>query len=242
MINFRQSRNLAARPCGGRFHASRDAASARSRILILLASWLALVTPLRADNPPTYLFQWGSSGSGTASLNLPQGIAVDSSNNVYVADTVNYRVEKFDRSGNYLTQWGSSGTSNGQFDNPSGIAVDSSNNVYVVEKTIIAFRSSTATAIYLTQWGSPGSGNGQFVYPYGIAVDSSNNVYVIDQGNYRIEKFDSNGNYLTQWGSYGSGNGQFYSLRHCGGQQQQRLCGRLMTTTALRNSTATAII
>ena len=212
MISFHQSQKLAARPRGGWFHASRDAASARSRILILLASWLALATTLRADNPPTYLFQWGSAGSGNGQFEFASGVAVDSSNNVYVADTVNDRVEKFDRSGNYLTQWGSSGTGNGQFDYPSGIAVDSRNNIYVVDGRNRRVQKFTSSGIYLTQWGSSGSGNGQFVYPYGIAVDSSNNFYVSDQGDSDIEKFDSSGNSLTQWGSSGSGNGQFYAL------------------------------
>ena len=90
-------------------------------------------TPLRADNPPTYLTQFGSAGSGNGQFEYPLGIAVDSSNNVYVADSDNNRVEKFDRNGNYLTQWGSLGSGNGQFIDPVGIAVDSSNNVYVTD-------------------------------------------------------------------------------------------------------------
>src|SRR5271154_760996 len=92
-------------------------------VLLLLAGWLAIVTPLRADNPPTYLFQWGSSGSGSGQVSDPFSVAVDSSNNVYVVDQGNQRVEKFDSHGNYLTQWGS--------ESLSGVAVDSSNNVYV---------------------------------------------------------------------------------------------------------------
>jgi tripartite motif-containing protein 71 len=59
---------------------------------------------------------------------------VDNSNNVYVTDFNNDRVEKFDNNGNYLTQWGSEGTGNGQFETPQGVAVDSSGNfIYVVD-------------------------------------------------------------------------------------------------------------
>ncbi len=54
--------------------------------------------------------------AATASSISPRVIAVDSSNNVYVADSGNYRVEKFDSNGNYLTQWGSYGSGNGQFE------------------------------------------------------------------------------------------------------------------------------
>jgi tripartite motif-containing protein 71 len=60
-----------------------------------------------------------------------EGIAVDSSGNVYVADTNNNRIQKFDSNGRFLTTWGSKGSGNGQFDYPGDIAVDSSGNVYV---------------------------------------------------------------------------------------------------------------
>jgi tripartite motif-containing protein 71 len=99
----------------------------------VLAGWLAVATPLRADNPPTYVFQWGGYGGGNGQFDYPAGVAVDTSNNVYVADLSYDRVQKFDSNGNYLTQWGSSGSGNGQFDGSYSIAVDSSNNVYVTD-------------------------------------------------------------------------------------------------------------
>ena len=175
--------------------------------LILLAGLLALVTPLRADNPPTYLFQINPSA-------VPRGfqaagVAVDSSNNVYVTDEKNIRVVKFASNGTYLSQWGSAGTNNGQFENPGGIAVDGSNNVYAGDFVNDRVEKFDSNGNYLTKWGSFGSGNGQFNLPEGVAVDRSNNVYVVDLSNDRVEKFDSNGNYLTKWGSFGSGNGQF---------------------------------
>ena len=94
--------------------------------LFLLAGLLASVTPLRAQNPPTYVFQWGGYGSGNGQFFYAEGVAVDSSNNVYVADNRNARVEKFTSSGTYLTQWGNEGSGAGKFDGPQGIAVDSS--------------------------------------------------------------------------------------------------------------------
>src|SRR5208337_4546480 len=111
----------------------------------------ALVTPLRADNPPTYLTQFGSAGTGNGQVLYPEYIAVDSSNNVYVADSSNFRVEKFDRNGNYLTQWGSLGSGNGQFGYPSGIAVDNSNNVYVTDRSHNRVEKFTSSGTYLTQ-------------------------------------------------------------------------------------------
>jgi DNA-binding beta-propeller fold protein YncE len=178
-------------------------------LLLLLAGLPALVTPLRADNPPTYLFQIDS--SAVPDVFYPSYVARDNSNNIYVSDAFNNhnRVLKLAGNGNYLTQWGGLGSGNGQFDFPEGIAIDSSNNVYVVDSSNSRIEKFDGNGNYLTQWGSFGTGNGQFEYPVGIAIDSSNNVYVADANNERVEKFDSNGNYLTQWGGAGGGNGQF---------------------------------
>jgi DNA-binding beta-propeller fold protein YncE len=170
--------------------------------LFLLADLLAVATPLRADNPPAFLFQWGSQGTNNGQFATPFGVAIDSRANVYVTDINNVRIEKFDRNGNYLIHWGG-------FSAPYGIAVDHSNNVYVSDLVNDFIKKFDSNGNYLTQWGSFGGGNGQFANPSGIAIDSSNNVYVSEEGNDRVQKFDSNGNYLTKWGSQGNGNGQF---------------------------------
>ncbi len=228
-------------------------------MLILLAGLLAIVAPLRAESPPTFVFQidssavlygfspgfvaldasnnvyvtddlynlnnrvvkftaggvylsqWGGNGSGNSQFSYPQGIAVDSSNNVFVVDTANNRIEKFDANGGYVTQWGGSGSGSGQFDYPQGVAVDSSNNVYVTDAENYRVDKFNGNGVLIGEWGSEGNGTGQFSNPTGIAVDSGNNVYVVDRGNARVEKFDENGNFLALWGSPGSGDGQFES-------------------------------
>ena len=50
---------------------------------------------------------------------------------MYVADSGNNRVQKFDSNGNFISKFGTYGTGDGQFINPVDIAVDSSDNVYV---------------------------------------------------------------------------------------------------------------
>jgi len=168
-------------------------------------------------NPIT---QWGSIGSGNGQFNgdtMGFGIAVDNTGAyIYVVDTGNNRVQKFDTNGNYISQWGTAGTGNGQFNGPNWVAVDNTGSIYVSDNGNDRIQKFDSNENYISQWGTSGSGSGQFsLYDGGgsaggIAVYNAGSVlYVADTGNNRIQKFDLNGNYLLQWGSLGTGNGQF---------------------------------
>jgi hypothetical protein len=150
------------------------------------------------------------SGSADGEFSGPGGIAINSTDYIYVVDSGNSRVEIFNSAGTYQSQFGSPGTGNGQFTGLSDIAFDSSDNIYVVDSgnRIQKFNSA---GIYISQFGSSGSGNGQFNFPYSIELDSSDNIYVTDLNNNRIQKFSSAGIYQGELGSYGTGNSQFDS-------------------------------
>ena len=159
-----------------------------------------------AAQPPIYLTQWGSLGSGDGQFREPAGVATDAAGDVYVADAGNARVQKFTGTGTYLIQWGTLGYGDGQFVYPFDVATDG--DVYVADYGN-RIQKFSATGTYLTQWGTYGSGNGQFNGSTGVATDATGNVYVADYFNNRIQKFTSTGTYVTQWGSQGSGDGQF---------------------------------
>jgi DNA-binding beta-propeller fold protein YncE len=143
------------------------------------------------------------------------GVAVDSSGNVYVADTGNDRVQKFTNTGTFIRKWGSfcdvfgGNVCNGQFDGPRGIAVDSSGNVFVGDTGNDRIQKFSNTGNFIRKWGTSGSGNSQFGEIEGVAVDSSGNVFVADTYNHRIQKFSNTGTFIRKWGSLGTGNGQF---------------------------------
>ena len=147
-------------------------------------------------------------------FSAPSRAATDASNNVYVTDSGNSRVQKFSSTGTFLSKFGTLGTGNGQFlvGSALGIAVDSAGNIYVVDKLSNRVQKFNSAGVFVSTWGSLGTANGQFNAPTGIAVDpSSGNVYVADTGNNRIQKFTSSGAYVTQWGSAGVGDGNFAS-------------------------------
>jgi tripartite motif-containing protein 71 len=170
-------------------------------LVALLAVVLAgvMIPAVAGARGPTLLYEWGNFGTGDGEFIAPQGVAVDGSGNVYVADCDNPRIQKFDSGGGYFAQWGTSGSGNGQFASPIGVAVDAGGNVYVADNNNHRIQKFTSDGTYLTQWGSEGTGDGQFNHPCGVAVGPSGSVYVTDRHNYRIQKFSSSGTYLTQW-------------------------------------------
>jgi DNA-binding beta-propeller fold protein YncE len=164
-----------------------------------------------------FSFWWGSHGSGEGQFDNPAGIAVNSHGSVFVADTDNNRIQKFNSEGHFIRTWGSLGTGNGQFDGPFGVAVDPEGFVYVAERDNHRIQKFTNTGEFVTSWGSFGSENGQFKNPTDIAVlshpasESLGTLWVSDPGNSRIQVFHVNGSFSTKWGSFGSGNGQFHT-------------------------------
>lgn len=158
---------------------------------------------------PTFTLAWGSEGGGSGQFNEPGGIAADAAGNLYVVDTFNHRVQKFDSGGNFLLTWGSVGSGNGQFGQPTGIAVDTAGNVYVADTFNHRVQKFDSSGNFLLAWGSNGTGSGQFAGLLDAAIDAAGNVYVSDAGNDRVQKFDPGGSFLLAWGSPGSGSGQF---------------------------------
>ena len=148
---------------------------------------------------------WGSLGADDGRFNNPTGIAVDGEGNVYVADTRNDRIQKFDSTGAFLLKWGSEGSGDGEFYSPQDIALDADGNVYVVDSSRIQVFDSNGT--FIRKWGSYGTGEEQLQSPRSIAFDADNNAYVIAGGG--IKKFDSDGSFRTAWGALGTYDGEF---------------------------------
>ncbi len=158
--------------------------------------------------------------AASSSLQTPSGAAVDSSGNVYIADTSNHRVRRVDASTGNISTIAGTGTAgntgdgaaatSATLDSPRAAAVDASGNVYIADTgnnrirrvdtsgNIAAF-AGTGTV------GSTGDGgaatSATLSNPRGVAVDASGNVYIADTSNHRVRKVDaSTGNISTVTG------------------------------------------
>jgi sugar lactone lactonase YvrE len=149
----------------------------------------------------------GSSGSadgiGTAAnFNEIQGLAVDKSGNLYVADTGNHKIRKISPTGVVSTLAGAdtSGSVDGagataRFNSPQGIAVDSSGNVYVADTANNKIRKISTAGVVATLAGTglPGATNGPtheagFYQPTGVTIGKKGEIYIHDSGNGQIRK------------------------------------------------------
>jgi hypothetical protein len=158
---------------------------------------------------PVATFGTGTAGSSIGQLSSPKGVGVDTSANVYVADSANNRVLKLTSSLVYSASW--DGTVSGTaFSNPADVAAYKNLDVYVLDNGNARVVELTTAGAYVTQWGSVGISTGQFTNPGFLTVDQTNgNVIVSDTGNARVQIFTSSGALVTAFGSRGSGNAQF---------------------------------
>ncbi len=156
----------------------------------------------------TYVSSFGSFGSATGKFSHPTGIAEDSKGNIWVVDTSNRRLQKFDSTGKYLTSFGVLGMGNGQFKRPTDVAIDSSGNLWVTDSGNNRVQKFSEAGAYLSQFGTVGTATGQFKEPEGIDIDSSGNIWVADTYNGRVQAFDNKGKFIRVVGSKGTAEGQ----------------------------------
>ena len=161
----------------------------------------------------TYRETWGTPGSGdgefeflsTASpFSRPYGdIAFDAEGNIYVADTGNFRVQKFAPDRTFLGPGAAKGTSEGQFLAPSGIAIGANGVVYVSDEARSDVQMFDRDGQYLGTIGELGTADGQFTIPGGVTVDAGGDVWVADWSGRRIQRFTSSGDWVDTWGKPG---------------------------------------
>jgi len=158
------------------------------------------------------VYEIGLTGTGEADFNLPSSIDIDSNSNIYIVDTNNNRIQKFDAKGTFLTEFGSD-----KLLYPGGVAVTDSGDVYVADKghhRILKYSTDGTFQGEISNSGdSDGDGEidagselGEFDRPEAIDVSTDGQyVCVADPNNSRIQIYDGS-DWTEITGYYISGN------------------------------------
>jgi sugar lactone lactonase YvrE len=155
----------------------------------------------------------GFSGDGglaaAAQLDLPTALAVDTSGDLYFADSANHRIRRIDAISDRMSTVIGNGTQGfsgddglaiaAAIDSPAGLAVDSAGNIYLADTHNQRIRRiDAATQTITTSAGSGAfgfSGDGSAVtalaLPQGLSLDSADNLYLADRANHRIRRIDA---------------------------------------------------
>jgi len=155
---------------------------------------------------------FGFSGDGAAAiaaqLDAPTGVAIDGSNNLYIADQSNNRIRKVNVAGDISTFAGTGvsgfsgdgGTAtSAKLFNPIGVAVDASSNVYIADLDNNRIRKINTLGDISTIAGTGVAGfsgdgglaiNAKLNLPTGVSIDASGSLYIADQSNHRIRKIE----------------------------------------------------
>lgn len=165
----------------------------------------------------------GSSGSedGTgqaARFNYPEGVAVDGSGTLYVADSGNCTIRKITPGGEVTTLAGMAGVydfaegtgTEARFDYPTGIAMHSSGDIYVADSYNGVLRKVTPAGVVSSFVGMPLSYGGQdgtgsaarFRSCAGVALDAAGNFYIVDDRNHNVRKVTPEGVVTTVAGQF----------------------------------------
>ena len=120
---------------------------------------------------------------------LPSFVAVDKDGNVYVTDTLNFRVEIFDADGNFITQFGKHCDAPACFARPKGIAVDSDGHIWVADTGLDVLQAFNREGQLLGFVGMHGNLLGQFSELVGVYIDKNNRMFTSEQYPGRVQMF-----------------------------------------------------
>ena len=173
-------------------------------------SFLGIITTLAGDG--NFSFSGDGGPATSASLGDPEGVAVDTSGNLYIADTQNLRIRKVSSSDGTISTVAGSGqfkfagddapATSASLNNPSGVAVDPSGNLYIADEFNNRIRKVSPGGIITTvagdgMFGFSGDGgpgtSARLDSPKGVALDAAGNLYIADTDNGRIRKVTPDG-------------------------------------------------
>jgi RHS repeat-associated protein len=173
----------------------------------------AVTTSIYPDPYMVKSSEFGATGSGNGQLNAAEGIATDASGNVWVADTMNHRIEKFSATGTFIAAYGKAGSGSEELGLPWGLSIDNRGDVWITDKgnkRVTALSPSTGKFLGSFTTESTPVGISVIPDPY---ISGEYLIYVSEENNHISAHVGTGPSGARLWalpyGSTGSGQGQF---------------------------------
>lgn len=144
------------------------------------------------DSAGSVVKRIGERGAGPGQFNYPTNVALDRAGYLYVADSLNFRVQVLGPAPAYepVRQIGSKGDMPGYFSQPKGVALDPEGHLYVVDANFEAVQVFDTDGRLLMSFGHEGAGIGEFWLPAGMFIDPQGRIWIADTHNSRVQVFD----------------------------------------------------
>ena len=118
---------------------------------------------------------WMISGTEDGEFDAPQGVTLDQQGNIYVADTGNHRIQKFDSQGGFLMAFGSFGKASGEFYSPTQVRLDENGDIFVSEENGSRIQKFSGEGNFLYQISFPSSAGSIKTF----CLDANGNLVVL---------------------------------------------------------------
>lgn len=145
------------------------------------------------DKSRNVIEEWGAFGSAPGEFNRAMRVTMDLTGVVYVLDTGNHRVQRFDRQGKLLGVVGEPGNGPGQLKDPYDLALGPEargrQSLFVCEYGNNRISRFSFEGGFLGCYGVAGRHVGEFQRPRGVAVSRlSATIFVADADNHRVQR------------------------------------------------------
>ena len=132
-------------------------------------------------------FATATAYTGSGGINTPRALAVNADGDVYVADTLNERVQELAPDGTVLAVFGVNGRNFGNLTGPEGLALAPDGHLVIADTLEYAMQELDPNGVFLRRWGN----HNEFQLESDAAVDPSGNIYVADTGHDEVQKWDA---------------------------------------------------
>lgn len=155
------------------------------------------------------VFSFGSEGDGQGQFRLPGAISIDARGWVYVADTGNNRIQKFDHRGRYITMIGGFGWDAEHFQRPLDVCAENGLDVFVADYENRRVERYDKDLHWIATFKASKDIDDRLVmgFPSSVGISIHGDLFIVDQENKRVLKLNTLREPVISFGDYDWGDG-----------------------------------